>query len=71
MLGEDEDWLSDIAVEMDQEDGLIWVYGPGEDNDGVMASPTSVSSPSKTADMLCFVSGHARPRAGTPGRKLF
>ena len=35
MLGEDEDWLRDIANEMDQEDGLIWVYGPGDD--GVMA----------------------------------
>jgi hypothetical protein len=30
MLGEDEDWLGDVAIEMDQEDGLIWVYGPGE-----------------------------------------
>ena len=36
MLGEDEDWLSDVANEMDQEDGLTWVYGPGDD-DSVMA----------------------------------
>ena len=35
MLGEDEDWLWDVADEMDQEDGLIWVYGQGDD--GVMA----------------------------------
>jgi hypothetical protein len=35
MLGEDEAWLWDVANEMDQEDGLIWVYGPGDD--GVMA----------------------------------
>ena len=34
-LGEDEDWLSDIANEMEIEDGVIWVYGVGED--GVMA----------------------------------
>ena len=34
-LGEDEDWLSDVANEMDIEDGVIWVYGVGED--GVMA----------------------------------
>jgi len=34
-LSEDEDWLWDIANEMDAEDGLIWVYGPGDD--GVMA----------------------------------
>ncbi len=35
MLGEDEDWLCDVATEMDQEDGLIWVYGP--DDTSVMA----------------------------------
>ena len=34
-LGEDEDWLRDVANEMDAEDGLIWVYGAGQD--GVMA----------------------------------
>jgi hypothetical protein len=34
-LGEDETWLSDIANEMDAEDGVIWVYGVSED--GVMA----------------------------------
>jgi len=34
-LGEDEDWLNRIAIDIEPEDGLIWVYGP--DNDGVMA----------------------------------
>jgi hypothetical protein len=34
-LGEDQDWLHDIANEMEIEDGVIWVYGVGED--GVMA----------------------------------
>lgn len=34
-LGENEDWLFDVANEMDIEDGLIWVYGVGDD--GVMA----------------------------------
>jgi hypothetical protein len=34
-LGESEDWLFDVATEMEPEDGLIWVYGLGED--GVMA----------------------------------
>jgi hypothetical protein len=34
-LGEDEDWLWDVANEMDAEDGLIWVHGVGDD--GVMA----------------------------------
>jgi hypothetical protein len=30
-LGENEDWLSDVANEMETEDGVIWVYGIGED----------------------------------------
>ena len=30
-LGENEDWLSDVANEMDIEDGVIWVYGVGDD----------------------------------------
>jgi hypothetical protein len=32
LLGEDEDWLWDVANEMDEEDGLIWVYGPRDDS---------------------------------------
>jgi hypothetical protein len=35
ILGEDEDWLFDVAEEMDTEDGQLWVVGFGED--GVMA----------------------------------
>jgi hypothetical protein len=31
LLGEDEDWLWDIAIDMDPEDGHLWVYGVGED----------------------------------------
>jgi len=34
-LGEDEDWLWDVADEMETEDGCIWVYGIGED--GILA----------------------------------
>jgi len=34
-LGIDEDWLWDVANEMEIEDGAIWVYGVGED--GVQA----------------------------------
>ncbi|KWV55961.1 hypothetical protein AS156_05265 [Bradyrhizobium macuxiense] len=30
-LGEDEDWLRDIAIEMEIEDGLIWVCRVGQD----------------------------------------
>ena len=34
-LGEDEDWISDVANEMEIEDGVIWVYGV--DEGGMMA----------------------------------
>ena len=34
-LGESEDWLFDVANEMDVEDGVIWIYGLGDD--GVLA----------------------------------
>ena len=30
-LGEDQDRLFDIAREMEPEDGLIWVYGPADE----------------------------------------
>lgn len=29
MLGEDPDWLMDIANELESEDGCLTVYGPG------------------------------------------
>lgn len=35
MLGESEDWLWEVAEEMDTEDGQLWVVGVGDD--GVMA----------------------------------
>ena len=34
-LGEDEDWLRDVASEMEVEDGVIWV--DGAEQDGVQA----------------------------------
>ncbi|OSI78136.1 hypothetical protein BSZ21_02635 [Bradyrhizobium canariense] len=37
-LGEEGDWLWEIANEMEIEDGVIWVYGIGEDR----------------VDLLCF-----------------
>lgn len=35
-LGRDEDWLADLALDMEPEDGLIWVYDPPHE-DGTMA----------------------------------
>jgi hypothetical protein len=34
-LGENEDWLFDVATEMEPEDGVIWVYEDGDE--GVLA----------------------------------
>ena len=34
-LGEREDWLHDVANEMDPEDGVIWVFGLGDE--GILA----------------------------------
>ena len=31
MLSEDVDWLSEIAGEMEPEDGYLWIYGPNEE----------------------------------------
>jgi hypothetical protein len=31
MLGEDEDWLHEISTEMEPEDGVLAVYGPGDE----------------------------------------
>ncbi len=31
MLGEDEDWLHDISIEMDPENGRLTAFGPAEE----------------------------------------
>ena len=31
MLGEDEDWLHDLSIDMVPEDGRLYVYGLGDD----------------------------------------
>lgn len=31
LLGEDEEWLRDISIGMDPEEGRLWVIGIGED----------------------------------------
>ena len=30
LLGEDEEWLSEISINMDPEEGSLWVIGVGE-----------------------------------------
>jgi hypothetical protein len=41
-LGENEDWISEVANQMDVEDGVIWVYGVSED--GMMAFTDGIAS---------------------------
>ena len=31
MLGEDEEWLYEISINMDPEEGCLWVIGAGDD----------------------------------------
>jgi hypothetical protein len=31
MLGEDVEWLNDLQIDMQPEDGCLWVHGVGED----------------------------------------
>ncbi len=31
LLDEDEDWLFELSIGMEPEDGSLWVYGVGED----------------------------------------
>ena len=37
ILGEDEEWLFEIAEEMDTEDGQLWGVGVGVGEDGMIA----------------------------------
>lgn len=32
MLGEDEEWLREISIGMDPEEGCLWVIGVGEED---------------------------------------
>jgi hypothetical protein len=31
LLDEDEDWLFELSIDMEPQDGSLWVYGVGED----------------------------------------
>ena len=31
LLGEDENWIFDLSIDMFPEDGCLWVHGVGED----------------------------------------
>ena len=56
MLGEDEDLLHDICIEMDPEDGRLIVLGPGEE--AITAFTDSASTISLNSSNL-----QSRPRS--------
>jgi hypothetical protein len=45
-LGEEVDFLFDVAIETEPEDGLIWVLSLGDES--VMPSPTTASTASSS-----------------------
>ena len=61
-LGEDEKWLSDIAGEMEPEDGLIWVYGPG-DQETIAFTDFSLGKSAGARLTVTFFDGIDRPDA--------
>lgn len=42
MLGEDEEWLHELSIDLSPDDGCLYIYGVG--NDGVTAFTESASS---------------------------
>jgi hypothetical protein len=64
-LDEDEDWLADIANEMEPEDGLIWVYDP-EHEEAQWPSPNSTSKASATSSKST-AAGQSRTPAAHAG----
>ncbi len=43
-LGEDVDWLADIAIDLEPEDGLIWVYVPEHPDETMAFSQFGIES---------------------------
>ena len=39
LLGEDEDWLHEISIELEPEDGMLAVYGLGDEYTPAFTSP--------------------------------
>jgi hypothetical protein len=43
LLGEDENWIFDLSIDMFPEDGCLWVHGVGEDGVPAFTSPETAS----------------------------
>jgi hypothetical protein len=64
MLGEDEDWLWELSIDMFPEDGCLHVYGIREDGVTAFTENGIENLKQIIADMRA--DGRAPPRASTP-----
>lgn len=62
LLGEDEEWLFDLSIDMSREDGCLHVYGVGED--GVTAFTHDGSDNLKQIIEDERTAGNAPPKQG-------
>jgi hypothetical protein len=46
MLGEDEEWLDEISIVLDPEDGRLGVLGLGDESTAAFTALASITSPS-------------------------
>ena len=51
-LGETVDRLFDLAIDMETEDGVIWVYGPG-DHSVIAITPFGIENLQELIEMDC------------------
>jgi len=65
LLGEDEDWLHDLSIDMFPEDGCLHVYGVGEE--GVTAFTRDGIDNLKQIIADEWDAGKAPPKTGSAG----
>lgn len=63
-LGEDEQWLRDLQINMDPEEGCMWIYGVGED--GVPGFTASGIECLQDIIAVERAAGRAPPKVGPP-----
>lgn len=66
MLGEDEDWLHEISIELEPEDGCISIWGTAEDADGSTGFTASGIENLKDLIREHRHQGKAPPKSRTP-----
>ena len=64
MLGEDVEWLHELDIDMEPEDGRLWVHGGGEDGVPAFTRDGIEYHEQIIADKRA--AGKAPPRTGSP-----